>query len=191
MKLIAISGKSRHGKDTLANLIIKKCREQNIKIKKISFAEPIKKAALQMFPQLDRRDLFGASERREKIVEGYINPETGNPLKIRDILVQVGAWGRSCNPNCWANSTIFKAKHLMDLGYHVIISDERFKNEKKLVESINGKSIRIIRSSIGFTTNDISEIDLDDETNFAEFVYNTNRESLYKAASDIISKYII
>lgn len=185
--IVAISGKARHGKDTLSDYIV---RWFNIALenyrnsseiyssptlmygKKIAFADPIKKAAKIIYPQLSDEDLWGPSERRDKILEGYINPDTGEPLTVRNVLTQLGKWGRSTNPDCWANSTILDAKNIL-LNYGlVVISDLRFKNELEIVRKNNGKIIRIIRSLVKYSVNDISENDLDGFTGFDRIVNN-------------------
>ncbi|HUU88441.1 MAG TPA: hypothetical protein VMX17_11915 [Candidatus Glassbacteria bacterium] len=180
--IIAVSGKARHGKDTLADYIIKAF---NLAMEdyrfgndeeytaptlmygaKIAFADPIKKAAKIIFPQLSDEDLWGPSERRNKVISEYVNPDTQEPLTVRNVLTQLGAWGRSTNPDCWANSTIGSAKKiLMNYGL-VVISDLRFINELRIVRENGGKIVRIVRPSVTYKVDDVSEKDLDGYEDF-------------------------
>jgi len=186
--IIAVSGKARHGKDTLADYIIKAF---NIAMEdyrsgndddytaptlmygaKIAFADPIKKAAKVIYPQLSDEDLWGPSERRNKVITGYVNPLTQEPLTVRNVLTQIGAWGRSTNPDCWANSTIGEAKSIL-LNYGlVVISDLRFLNELKIVRENKGKIVRVVRPSVTYKVDDISEKDLDGYEDFDMTVLN-------------------
>ncbi len=197
-ELISISGKLNHGKDTLVDLIIeaysnkvtKQINSAKTKPQKMAFADPIKNALLEIFPQLTKKDLWGPSQNKNKIIEGYVNPETGKPLTIRNALTQVGAWGRACNIDCWGMSVLNKSKDLRELT-PIIISDCRFRSEKKLIEEHGGKVIRIIRPEIGFTTLDPSEIDLDEVSldNYSLVVINNNLEDLQNAAIKIVDEY--
>jgi len=96
--LLVISGKLKHGKDTFANNIIDKLSiYDKIKVQKTAFANPIKEMSKIMFPQISDKDLWGSSQNRNNIVKGCINPENGHPLTVRDVLIKIGKYGRSCN----------------------------------------------------------------------------------------------
>jgi len=205
--IIAVSGKARHGKDTLSDYII---RWFNITLeefnssrdddyspttlmygKKIAFADPIKKCAEIIFPQVSKEDLWGPSERRNKIISGYKNPKNDEPLIVRDILTQLGAWGRSTNPDCWANSTINEAKRiLMNYGL-VVISDVRFVNEMRVIKESGGKIVRVVRPNVSFNVDDVSEKDLDGVTDFDMIVENKGGlKELENIAREVVHKMI-
>ena len=199
-KLIAISGKLKHGKDSLADYIKSELfhyilldilyRNDAELVVKMSFADPIKEAVWKMFPDLTKEDLWGPSQNRSKIIENHINPLTGDPLTIRDCLTSIGAWGRSCNEAFWASAAVKKANKLIKKDTIVIISDCRYKNEKEAVEKAGGIVIRVIRPDVGFTTTDPSEVDLDG-TSLSEYDYvvnNTGLEALRQQAKDIAAK---
>lgn len=191
--IIGISGKASHGKDLFSNIIIDELKKQsfNKKIYKTSFASPIKEIVLNMFPFLDSELLYGSSELRKTPIPGYINPETNDVLTIRDVLCQTGKLGRSYNPDCWVYATTNKFPKLIAENKFIIIADARFKNECKHLHSLGAKIIRIIRPGVGFTTNDISETDLDDYTDFDKIIINNTLDDLRKAAIDVINEYII
>ena len=135
-KIIGLSAKLRHGKDTFADMMIGeyKLSTNDDLILKIGFADPIKKALKIIIPSIKDEWLWGSSENRGKIIEGYANPNTGGPLTVRDCLVAIGKWGRKCNVDCWVIAAMETVKMYRSLGYHVIINDCRFKNEKKAIE---------------------------------------------------------
>lgn len=199
MKLIAISGKLRHGKDTLTQLILDEVnlKQKDILITKIAFADPIKRVAKLIYPTLTEHDLWGPSQNRNRIINGYINPKTKEPLTVRDVLTQIGAWGRSTNEDCWVNSTFDIIENIINSNKNkenlVLISDCRFKNELKAIKAKGGYVVRIIRPSIGFTTSDPSEIDLDDvsSSSFSHVSYNINIEDLEKEAKLITNNVFI
>ncbi len=202
-KIISVSGKLRHGKDTLAQFIldeVKILNQEDIRHKttsamtlgkfpdtknqifstKLAFADPIKKVAKIIFPMLTDDDLWGPSQNRDRVLPEYINPATEEMLAVRNILTQIGAWGRSTNKDCWVNSTFglidgiaagAKPRNRRNL---FLISDCRFQNEKTAIENKGGIVIRVIRSSIVNTSTDQSEIDLDGIPldQYAAVVYN-------------------
>lgn len=200
IKIIAVSGKLRHGKDTLTQFILDEIKKQksDIIVTKIAFADPIKRIAKLIYPMLTEHDLWGPSQNRNRIIEGYKNPKTGEDLIVRDVLTQIGGWGRSTNENCWVNSTFGIIDSITfgnkDKDHFILISDCRFKNELQAIKSRNGKSIRVIRQSVGFTTNDPSEIDLDDVSldEFSHVIYNdSGLEHLQFKARSIVEKIFI
>ena len=193
INILAISGKLRHGKDTFANYIIEELQKRNFnkEIYKTAFANPIKEAALSMFPQIDPYVYYGPSELRNTSIEGYINPETGETLIARDPLTMIGKWGRLCNKNCWVYATINKFPKLIKENKFIIVTDARFENECNHLHKLGSKIIRIVRPGIGFTTNDISETDLDNYKDFDKIIINNTLDDLRKAAADVINEYIL
>ena len=147
---------------------------------------------------MTEHDLWGPSQNRNRIINGYTNPKTGEPLRVRDVLTQIGAWGRSTNEDCWINSTFGIIDNVLnsnkDKQHIILISDCRFKNELKSIKDRDGFVIRIIRSSVGFTTNDQSDVDLDDVP-LHEFSYvvfnNMNVDHLSEEAEIITNEVFI
>lgn len=191
--LIAISGKLGHGKDTFADIIIEELKKQDFKrkVQKLAFANPIKEAVSNMFPQLDTNVLYGPSELRKTKIEGFINPETGETLTVRNVLTQLGAFGRRYCPNIWILSTMATAQKLISNGYIVIIVDGRFINEISYIKLYGGKVIRIVRPDITFTINDQSETDLDNYHDFDKVIINDTFENLHKSAIEVINEHIL
>jgi len=191
-KLLVISGKLKHGKDTFTKYVIDQCyiEGKHDKITSIAFADPIKRIARLMFPQITEHDLWGPSENRSNIVKGCINPKTKEPLTVRDVLTFIGSWGRACNKNCWVDSTFgYIGNHDLDF----IISDGRFLNELELSRKKGAKIVRIIRPDVISTSTDESEVDLDDVPldYYDAVIYNTSLHQLKEEAKRIANMYIL
>lgn len=205
--ILVLSGKLKHGKDTLAGFIInsfgKKCREYNKnvnskykkqdRIHQTAFANPIKEMTEIMFPQIPPKDLWGPSQNRSNIVKNCINPQTGSPLTVRDVLIHLGKWGRQCNNDCWINATYSKVYRMIENNYNVIISDGRFLNELDYSKKVGAKIIRVIRPDVNYTIDDESETNLDSvPLSYYDYVlYNTSLQKLSEEADNIVNRYIV
>ncbi len=178
MLKIAISGKARSGKDTVADLILQSYFEKHeqqtlneFAAAKFAFANPIKKIILQMFPQTSKEVLWGPSENRSKLI-----PETN--ITYRQLLLDIGKFGRNYNSNLWINSTFESIQEwsVNRKNSLIIISDLRFKEEFYHLKTQNYYLIRVIRPNNTYLTEqpvasiDISETNLDDLPN-SEFNY--------------------
>jgi len=189
-KILGISGKMCNGKDSLANFIFNELAGRtNIPIYKTSFANPIKAILEIMFPQIDPYCFYGPSELRKKKIEGYVNPQTGDDLSIRDALTQIGKWGRDCNKDFWVSAIVNKFPQNEDRI--IIVTDCRFSNEIEALRKFNAKIIRVIRPDITITSNDCSETDLDNYTDFDKVIINDTLDNLRKEAISIIKEYIL
>lgn len=189
-KLIGISGKKNSGKNTLLRFLKDEIHFRfKQRVTDIAFADPIKKAAMIMFPSIDSADLFGDSGRRSKVVEGHINPETGEPLTIRDVLLQIGKWGRQTNPNTWIDAVLPDIRDNI-LTSNVVVADCRFANEKAIIESFpfNGIVVRLIRTNVENTASDESETTFDGgEHVFYRTIINDTIDSLAKQANELVT----
>jgi len=203
-KLLVISGKKRHGKDTLIKHIIDEYNKivgYECELVSTAFADPIKKIAKTMFPQITTKDLWGPSENRDNIVKGCINPATGEQLIVRDVLTTIGKWGRDCNKDCWVDSTlsyvnrkVFDSKYPHDeIVFNYIISDGRFLNELEASKKHGAKIVRVIRQDVVSESTDESEINLDNvPLDYYDYVvYNTSLDKLAEEAKKIVDMYIL
>jgi hypothetical protein len=180
---IAISGKARSGKDTVADLILSSFTDKYMAkhladdpkdskfplpiTSKFAFADPIKRIVQQMFPQTPDEILWGPSENRSKIIPG-------TEITYRQLLLDIGKFGRSYNPYIWVNSTVDEAEMWLNEWTPdtalAVISDVRFKNEYYRLKSEDYFLIRVRRPTNNYAaeqpkhSQDVSEIDLDDLT---------------------------
>lgn len=196
-KLIAISGKARHGKDTFTDILIKQYKEKsNCPCFKISFADTLKQIVQKMFPTTSKEDLWGESINRSKSLYLFDKKITKNnkELEIRNILLDIGKFGRSYDEDLWALITlntineIFKKYEFCN----VIITDCRRKNELSLIKQAGGSIIRIYRPNVQYVVDDISDTDLDDVPIevFDKYIINESTDLLKDAATFVIEKYM-
>ena len=128
---IAISGKAKAGKDTLAEML------QNIHSCEIhGFADRVKEVAKSMFPQMIYDNLYGDSHLREELI-----PNTN--ITYRQSLLDIGKLGRSYDKDFWVKSMI----PFFDKNQDVIIKDLRFENEYNFLKSNDFYLIRIKRKT--------------------------------------------
>lgn len=174
MVKIAISGKARTGKNTIAEMMELIFQSENKKVFMTAFADPIKNQVMNWFPDTDREILWGASELRSTLIPG-------TEQTYRQLLIEIGQLGRKFNPNIWINQTLKEVDQKMDERGEdqidiAVITDNRFHNEFLAVKKDNYLSIRIIRPDNNYNLDDISETDLDHLDN-AEFDYVISNDS--------------
>lgn len=104
----------------------------------------------------------------------------------RSLIILEGSVKRSVNPNYWVNKTI---EDINNSKGNVVITDLRYKNEAKLLEStFSNKELKLIRIERfeSPSSSDSSEVDL----NEWKFKYNINNKSnledLYKEVDKLV-----
>ena len=151
MKIIAICGFQGSGKDTLANILIKKYG-----YKKLSFGGTVKDIASIIF-NWDRKMLEGDSkesrEWREKVDDWWSKKLEIKNLTPRYILQQIGTnlFRNNFHKDIWINCL---EKKLIDYD-KVVITDCRFPNELKILNKYNATIIQIYRGNLPEWFNDI------------------------------------
>jgi hypothetical protein len=186
---IAISGKARSGKNTLASLLVKNMGLDDTNSKLVALADPMKKIIELMFPEADSECLFGPSELRSKVINDNFIDANNKPLTYRQALIDLGAFGRKYNSDIWLSCLIGDAKKSTDkLAY--VITDCRYINEYNYLKGSGFYCIRVLRDDHS-KINDTSETeqDLIDNSGFDYIVYNNGSlEELSKITYDIIEK---
>lgn len=165
MYKIGISGKANSGKNTLSEIIHQELDIYNHKGKDqyqiISFADPVKEIARQMFPKISRQKFYGPSKNRSYIIPNALD-KNKNPLTIRQLLIDIGTDAKLYNKDIWLNNfdnTLKKAeKNNIKL---VIVSDIRFKNEFNYLKNNGFYLIRLLRKDHTII-NDASEMEQDE-----------------------------
>lgn len=143
MYKIAISGKANSGKNTLAKMIQKECK---IPFEMVAFADPIKKIAKIMFPNIDNKHLFGSSKYRNSIISDALD-ENKNPLTVRQLLKDIGTkLGRSYKDTIWLDRFDETCAEF-DPSQSIILMDCRFLNEFNHLKNKNYYLIRIKRDN--------------------------------------------
>ena len=151
---ILISGQANTGKDTLKNICINSLKIQDNYIS-LAFADPMKRIACEMYPNLDRSWLYGPSHLRNNVIDGATDL-SGNPLTVRQLLLDLGKFGRKYNQDTWINATDQK----IDKTKHILIPDCRFINEFNYAVKNEFYLIRIRRPSNEYKIDDISETEM-------------------------------
>ena len=149
MKIICVSGKAQHGKDTCAGIMQRLLGEQCKKVRIIHYADLLKYICKTYFDWDGEKDDYG-----------------------RDLLQRIGTdIIRAKNPNYWVDFVIDFLKLVPTEWDYVIIPDTRFPNEVfSMKEAFPGTlHVRIIRPNFdnGLSVeqqNHISETALDNIT---------------------------
>jgi hypothetical protein len=160
MYKIAISGKVKSGKNTVASIILEELSRVQNKIiinKVIAFADPIKEIILKMFPGAKRDYLFGPSELRSEIIDNNLFDSCGNPLTYRQALIDIGDLARKYNSSAWVNC--FKKEYDLILDQNseilkkekinaIIVPDLRFSEEFSFLKNNKFFLIKINRDNV-------------------------------------------
>lgn len=128
---IGISGKANSGKNTAAelirNMLYKECNAYDTKT--MAFADPVKEIVKIMFPHVKRNHLYGSSKFRKTIIKGA-KDKSGNPLTIRQALIEVGTvMGRGMNDSIWLDVFDERLKKHEVHCDGIVVTDVRFPNE--------------------------------------------------------------
>lgn len=159
---IAITGKANSGKNTLGTLIADDLLTglHNKNHKMMAFADPIKEMVKIMFPTIPRKWLYGSSKLRSKVIEGAFDAE-GNPLTVRQALLDAGTKGRQYNDKMWLNIFDYRFKKEQAKNTNAIIcSDCRFRNEFDYLKENDFYMIKIMRNT-DTVINHVSETNQD------------------------------
>lgn len=149
---IAISGKAKSGKNTAAKIIESKLSEKlqrSINCATVAFADPMKHMIKTMCPNVSYDVLFGSSELRNTPVNGMLD-ERGNPVTVRQLLIDLGSMARKYNPNTWIDNFHHRFAHIKDQSDLVILTDCRFQNEFDYLKSQGYYLVRIKRQTDTF-----------------------------------------
>lgn len=171
MIIIGVSGKKGSGKDTLADIMVKKYGF----IKK-SFAEALKYGVRRDF-DLTKDHTDGKlkelptefTKAKYYTSDGQLNTEYWTP---RDIMIAYGQFFRQFDPNYWVNKVFDRLPpprgNFGHRDIRIVISDVRFKNEADRIRKEGGFIARLERKPelniYKTVSNDISETDLDNYT---------------------------
>ena len=172
LRLIGLTGKARSGKDTFAGYL-----SYVLKIPPYALASPIKRNVNQMFGWDDRHS---DGELKEVIDEtlGF------SPRKAYQVFGT--EFGRHLNPDIWINMA--RAQYRM-IG-KLIITDVRFDNEAKWIQSEGGIVIEVVRDSIKAVEGHSSETGVNRE--YIDYTIENNgslNDLMYKAPALVMDVY--
>jgi hypothetical protein len=142
MKLIGFCGLAGAGKDTCGDFLIKHG------FKRISFATALKDIVAVLFGW-NREMLEGRTTNhrwQREVVDPYWSKVFDRPITPRIMLQHVGTdlIRNHLHQDMWVN---LLKKQILDnsLGQNMVITDVRFQNEIKMVESLGGQVVRVVR----------------------------------------------
>lgn len=202
MTVIALSGKAGVGKDTLADVLVKR-----YEFTKIAFADPLRNICARvfyldpaMFIDRDKKDAdmrriyvdFHDLDAIRHIVENEWGIEVthdareameelhGKELNTpRDVLRCIGNMLReTVDPDIWINLALKKIKETKG---KVVITDARFENERDALNRIGAILVLIKRNDNGQTAEHEFDLGTDDEYD----VVFTNNGTLHSYTSEI------
>jgi hypothetical protein len=151
---IAISGKAKAGKNTVATLLANNfCPNGGVKI--TALADPIKRILEIMFPNASKNCLYGPSELRSEVILGNFIDDKSEKLTYRKALTDLGKFGRKYNDNMWLDCIVDDFNKSKDLSLY-IIPDVRFRVEFDYLRKHNFYMVRVKRKNCS-NIDDISE----------------------------------
>jgi hypothetical protein len=189
MSVIGIMGLKRSGKDTIANLLIKK-----YDFVRYSFADPLKRATKEIFGFTDDQ-LWG--EEKERIDENWgisareVLQILGTEILQYDIhkhtnnLKHIGRNIWVHRFNIWYREEIKKNPNLM-----VVIPDVRFQHEVDIIKSIGGSMWKVVRPSLNNVDLHPSETEMEKIVPDLTIINDNTIENLYNKIENECFKFI-
>jgi hypothetical protein len=174
-KIIGVSGKKRHGKDTVGNIIL----AQRPTAVKIAYADSLKYEVASMIADYCRKQWlrdYDSPEENEafrssfiqttisKMNDDTIDPTTGAAVKERYRLI-LQWWGtefrrQMFGDDYWRQRLAEKIARL-EPDQLAIITDVRFPDEADQIKELGGILVRVVRPGMPDTGNHSSETALD------------------------------
>lgn len=150
-KLIGISGKAQHGKDTLGKMLV-----ENHGYTRFAFADPLKEMAYRIDP------MISGTQSLAWLVDQMGWEEAKKIPEVRRFLQYLGHGAREVlDKGVWIRRTMRDVDAMIKEGHRVVITDMRYLNEVDAVIKRNGYVVRVNRPDAGPTGDDLSETALD------------------------------
>ena len=179
LNIIGITGRKRHGKDTLGDYLV-----SNYGYTKIGFADALKEGCRHIFGFNDDQ-LYGNSKEIDdafwKASPRKVLQYVGTDL-FRD---QLSCVLPEVKDDIWVK--VVEKTILQNPDKKYVITDVRFNNELAFIKKYNGLTIKVQRDSINKTDAHISESFIDElQTNYT--IKNSGTiEELYENFNNIVS----
>lgn len=168
MKHVALLGKSRSGKDTVAQILVR-----HAAYTRLAFADRLKEAALQVDPVISvgtRRhgfdDYSAHGERLSDLVDrlGWESVKDLFP-EARRFLQTYGQTVREMDPRFWVRPVMTQVMNGTVWNMPCVVSDVRYLNEVDALRELGAVIVRVERPGAGLTgdaAQHSSETELDD-----------------------------
>ncbi|WP_406138823.1 hypothetical protein OH828_14480 [Streptomyces anulatus] len=140
---IALVGKARSGKDTVAKRLI-----QRFAYTRVAFADPLRMMALDVDPIVCAQSHY----RLKAIVEdiGWDRAKEDYP-EIRRILQNIGQTVRDLDPKFWLRQGLDKIEVADRWNLPVVVTDVRYRNEVRALVNRDFLTVRILRDGAGLS----------------------------------------
>lgn len=154
MKVLGFTGYAQSGKDAAAGFLVERG------FKKLSFAEPLRKAVYALNPIIGIDFIDDHFVRVQEILDavGYETAKREYP-EYRELLQRFGTdVGRTLfGEDFWVD----RVTDQLDPAFDYVIPDVRFQNEALAVRRFHGKVWRITRPGVGAINTHISDTGID------------------------------
>lgn len=192
MKVIAISGKKRAGKDQAAQYMMDYC--EGLHCVKENFADPLKRECADA-TGIDITEFYDDRPERywlKWLGIGFLFPQLMGPARKERWRRLLQYWGTDfrremCGYDYWTNKYKERIKELEEEGVDLVVTtDLRFPNEVETVKQLGGALIRVERPNLS-TANaqHISEVALDDDPGWHLVIHNEgSKQDLRDAVSN-------
>lgn len=142
MHNIALIGKARSGKDTVANTLI---RERAYV--RAAFADPLKEMAISVDPYIPTG--YGVTVRLSPLVAdvGWEYAKEHYP-EVRRILQHMGQTVREYDDEFWLTAMRRKLNHAEAWNIPIVVTDVRYPNEAAMLRARGFKMVRILRPEV-------------------------------------------
>lgn len=149
--LVGFTGRARSGKNTAANVLERMAIKRGLTVEQFAFADPLK-------AMIGELGLFSMNEL--DCIKEQIIPSIG--VSPRFLMQTLGTeWGRDIvHPNLWV--ILMKNKLLNSTADLKIVTDVRFENEARLIRSLCGGIVRVVRCHDNKVAEHKSEDSIDD-----------------------------
>ncbi|MFD5647879.1 hypothetical protein ACFWIP_40510, partial [Streptomyces anulatus] len=139
---IALVGKARSGKDTVAKRLI-----QRFAYTRVAFADPLRMMALDVNPYIGPA---AVDRRLRDVVEdiGWDRAKEECP-EIRRILQNIGQTVRDLDPKFWLRQGLDKIEVADRWNLPVVVTDVRYRNEVRALVNRDFLTVRILRDGAG------------------------------------------
>ncbi|WP_458085797.1 deoxynucleotide monophosphate kinase family protein [Streptomyces malaysiensis] len=173
---IALMGKARSGKDTIAAHLISR-----FSYARVAFADPLKEMAVSIDPIVshwaafcDEYDHDIEAKRLSEIVIdiGWERAKDEYP-EVRRFLIKLGTSARFQDENFWLRIGEAKLDQAHRWGIPAVVTDVRFPNEYHALKNRGFKMVRVLRPGLP-GIDDASETGLDNEVEYPTNAIVTN-----------------
>lgn len=201
MILVGIAGRAGSGKDTCADWLV-----QNRGAKKYSFAEPLKRLAMEVFG-FSEEQCFGTQETKERVDQRVrVIDEAhercmhevgcrGMGVSPREMLIRLGDGARRwIHPEVWITACLAQIQR--EQPSMAVIADVRYPNEAYRIRSVGGYVIRLActeaQSTVDRNASSEKSVDEIDKVHLAaDLVLPRGVDGLIKAFTEALDLAVI